>query len=231
MQTNVRLRLDMAGRALEFCHTHPDQEPATVTVVTRLTDLIGRADTLSRLARASVTTAAAAVDNKSKLRLAIEEDLSALFGIAQVASVDHPEIAVHRRRIRSQANEVTLMTAARVALAEAVVIKDRLAPYGLNDTLLANLGTGIDSYAAELARQRNALATQVGASADLKAITIDIMAVIRSLDALHKTRFKQDRELKAAWKSARNVAWRIPQPPSTDITPTRPAATTTSNAA
>ena len=230
MQTNVRLRLDMAGRALEFCHTHPDQEPATVTVVTRLTDLIGRADTLSRLARASVTTAAAAVDNKSKLRLAIEEDLSALFGIAQVASVDHPEIAVHRRRIRSQANEVTLMTVARVALAESLTVKDRLVPFGLNDTLLASLSAGIEEYSAELARQRNAIATQVGAGADLKAVTVDIMAVIKNLDALHIIRFKQDRELKAAWKSARNVAWRIAVPDSTAITPT-PLATTSSNAA
>ena len=230
MQTNVRLRLDMAGRALEFCRAHADQDPASITVVARLTDLVARAEALTRLARSSSTTAAAAVDQKTHLRLAIEEDLTALFGIAKVASTEHPDIAVHRRRIRPHANEVTLMTVARVALAESLTVKDRLVPFGLNDTLLASLSAGIEEYSAELARQRNAIATQVGASADLKAVTVDIMAVIKNLDALHIIRFKQDRELKAAWKSARNVAWRIAVPDSTAITPT-PPATTSSNAA
>jgi hypothetical protein len=40
----------------------------------------------------------------------------------------------------------------------------------------------------------------------------DIMEVVRNLDALHRIRFRDDPELKAAWKSARNVAWRVPEP-------------------
>jgi len=223
MQINSRLRYDMNGRVGEFYHTHPETDPTALQVVARLTELNTRVETLSQLQRSSVTIAAAAVSQKTQLRFDIENGLAGLFGIAQVASATHPEIAVHRRRIRPHASEVTLLTAARVAVAEALADKDRLTPFGLSDAMLTALSADIAAYSAELARHRNAMATQVGATADLKAVLIDVMKVVKNLDAINKTRFKDDRELMAAWKSARNVAWRIDEPVAPDITPTTPA--------
>jgi len=221
MHSLIRLKLDMAGRAAEFCRNHPDDNPATAQVATRLTELIDRAETLARQQRSSLTVASAAVNAKAELRLAIENGLAALFGIARVASVAHPDIAVHRRLPRAHANEVTLLTSARVAVAEATAIKEQLAPYGLNDGLLETLAADIDAYNVELGRQRTAITAQVGAGADLKAVSTDIMAVVKNLDALHRVRFRNDRELRAAWKSARNVAWQLREPvgPATPTTP------------
>ena len=118
MQTNARLRYDMSGRVGEFSHTHPAEDPTTLQVVARLTELNTRVETLSQLQRSSVTIAAAAVSQKTQLRFDIENGLAGLFGIAQVASATHPEITVDRRRIRPHASEVTLLTAALVAVAE-----------------------------------------------------------------------------------------------------------------
>ncbi|MDZ4865474.1 MAG: hypothetical protein SGJ01_18835 [Gemmatimonadota bacterium] len=223
MQVNLRLRLDMAGRAVEFCHTHPDPDTATAPVVIRLTDLVTRAETLSLQQRTSLTVVAAAVSQKIQLRLDIENALAAISGVARAAAVIHPDITVHRRLPRPRTNENTLLTMARVAVAEATAIKDQLAPYGLSDGMLTGLAADVDAYESEIARQRNALAAQVGARADLKGATSDIMKVVKNLDAIHRLRFNRDRELKAACSSARNVAWRNPEP-DVPIDPTTPGA-------
>jgi hypothetical protein len=101
-------------------------------------------------------------------------------------------------------------------VAESVAVKAILESYGLTENLLEGMNGDLDAFEAAVARQRNALATQVGAGAELKEVVQDIMEVVRNLDALHRIRFRDDPELKAAWKSARNVAWRAPEP-SADV--------------
>ena len=223
MLETIRLKLDTGGRVLEFCRTHPDPDPGTVQVVDRLGMLIGRAGDAALQQRSSLTIVAAAVSHKTELRFKIENALAALFGVAKAAAVVNPDIAVHRRLPRPRTNENSLLTMAEVAVAEATAVRDRLVPYGLRDGMLEGLKEDIDAYESEIGRQRNALAAQVGASADLRAVTKEVMQVIKNLDAIHRIRFARDPELKAAWKSARNVAWPNPEPEVAE-TPTTPGA-------
>jgi hypothetical protein len=219
MRTSIRLKLDMAGRAVEFCRAHSGDDPASKVVATRLDDPTTRANQLLQEQRTQQTTAAGAVSLKAELRDTLEESFGALVGIARVAAADHPDITVHRRKPRRRTNEATFLTTARVAVAESVEIKTILEPYGLTDALLQGITAGLDAFEAAVARQRNAIATQVGAGAELREVVHDIMAVVRNLDALHRVRFRDDPDLKAAWKSARNVAWRAPEgAPSTEST-------------
>jgi len=212
MRTSIRLKLDMAGRAVEFCRAHPAADPATTVVASRLDDLTTRANQLLQQQRTQQTAAAGAVSLKADLRDTLEESFIALVGIARAAAADHPDITIHRRRPRRRTNEATFLTTARVAVAESVAVKAILESYGLTENLLEGMNGDLDAFEAAVARQRNALATQVGASAELKEVVQDIMEVVRNLDALHRIRFRDDPELKAAWKSARNVAWRVPEP-------------------
>ncbi|MEO8139352.1 MAG: hypothetical protein ABI742_06890 [Gemmatimonadota bacterium] len=207
MDTHIRLKLDMGGRVVVFCHAHPDDNPATAPVVARLVDTVGRADLLQLKQRQSITVVAAAVEQKAELRTRIDNSLASLFGIARAASKEHPDLAVHRRLPRPRSSEAKLLQIARVAVAEATTVKDVLAGYGLTDALLTDLAADIAAYEAVLERQRQAQADQVGASKDLDGTVTDLMRVVKNLDAIHRVRFKDNRELKAAWKSARNVAW------------------------
>jgi hypothetical protein len=61
-----------------------------------------------------------------------------------------------------------------------------------------------------LNQQHNGRAAQVGAQAELDAVTSEIMLIVRQLDALNRFRFRSDAESLAAWKSAREVAWPAP---------------------
>jgi hypothetical protein len=208
MRTHIRLKLDMAGRAAEFCRAHPDDNASSKQVADRLTELVARADTLAREQRGGVVAASAAVDQKSQLRGAIREHLASLVGIARAAAKEHPDITVHRRMPPARGNEVTFLTTARVAVAEAEALKETLAPFGLGDELLTTLNQELDAYQAALARQRTGVTTQVGAGAELANVTAAIMSVVKNLDAIHRIRFTGDQERLAAWYSARNVAWR-----------------------
>jgi hypothetical protein len=223
MQETIRLRIDAGGRALEFCHTHPDPDPGTVQVVDRLGILMDRSGSLALQQRSNLATVAAAISAKTELRVTIGNELASLFGVAKSAAVAHPDLAVHRRLPPARTNEKTLLTLAGGAVTEATAAREQLIPCGLRDGMLAGLQASIDAYEAETTRQRNALAAQVGASADLKVVTSDIIKVLKNLDAIHKVRFVKDPEMKAAWKSARNVAWRNAEP-EVPVDPTTPGA-------
>lgn len=208
MRKNDRLILSMAGRAVKFCGDNPDPNPATGQVAERLVGLRNEAMDLTEVRQQGAATAAAAVQQKEQLREDIGLRLSALVQAARQAAREHPEIAVHRRIPRSvrNSNEVVLLTTARVAVAEAGTILPLLEPHGATQELLTSLTQLLDEFEQELDRQRRAMNSQVGATANLSAVCSDILSVVRNLDALHRIRFKGDPERLVAWKSARKVA-------------------------
>jgi hypothetical protein len=58
-----------------------------------------------------------------------------------------------------------------------------------------------------------------------RAVTSEIMLDVRQLDALNRFCFRNDAESLAAWKSARDVAWPVPdkeEPPAANTE--KPAA-------
>ena len=94
--------------------------------------------------------------------------------------------------------------------AEAAAHRELFRRFGMEDAFLVGLSTTLDQYdlaVQEAARGRSA---HVGARADLDAITDELMVVIEELDAMYQYRFRAEPELRAAWNSARNIAWRNP---------------------
>lgn len=208
MLAKIRLVLDMAGRALAFLLGHPDPNPATAQVIGKLASLVSRSDSLAQLQRTSQITGTAAVNLKNDLRVAIEDGMIVLSGISLAIVKSHPDMTIHIRLPQGRVAESTFVTIARVAVAEASARKELFVVEGMPEALLDEMTKLLDDYEAALTRQRNALSTQVGASAQLAAVATDIIGVVKHLDKLNRRRFKKDPELKAAWKSARNVAWR-----------------------
>jgi len=209
----------MGAKAAAFCKAHPDSNPGTAQVAARLIELSARADKLLEQNRAGIVAATTAVADKATLRAAVAADLQALMKISRQAAHRHPEISVHRRIPLARSSETEFYTSARVAVANATALMEVMAPFGLSTELLSSLTQGLDAFKAALDRKRDGLGTQIGAGADLDAVSHEIMGVVASLDAVHAIRFKTSPDQQAAWKSARNVAW----PSSTAIDSTAPA--------
>lgn len=223
MDTKFRIRLDMGGRVVVFCHSHPDDNPQTAPVVARVEEALARADVLQMQQRQSMTVVASAVNQKTESRLLIENALAALFGIAKAAVKEHPELSVHRRVPKPRSSEAELLQVAHVAVRDATAAKALLVPYGLTDALLEGLTADIAAYEAALERQRQALASQVGARGELKGVVADLMRAVKNLDAIHRLRFQKNRELRTAWKSVRHMPSPAPEPVPVAEQPSAPA--------
>jgi hypothetical protein len=207
MIAEIRIKLEMAGRALFFNLAHPSENAGHADAVARLEERVARADTLARQERTGRLTVRASVVNKSDRRKAIREHLVMLGGIAEAASVGEQNVAELFRLPPANANHKTFLTAARVAVSEAVTRRALFLKYGMPETFLDELTTALDQYEAAVNDKTAGRSAHVGAAAELAVVTEEIMQVVNQLDVLNQLRFQKDGELLAAWKSARDIPW------------------------
>ena len=94
-----------------------------------------------------------------------------------------------------------------------------LARYGLADRLLDDLAAALDAFDRTVVETNEGLRAHVGARAELKAVSDEIMRLVAMLDGLNRYRFSGNAELQAAWESAKkvvsgpNAAGRAPESP------------------
>jgi hypothetical protein len=207
MNFSIRRKLDMAARARDFCRTHTDQNPGYTAAVTRLDERLVRANALAQQQLSGQLAVSGAVVNREQLREEIYKTLGLLAGLARPAAHEEVELTVGFVRPRANSSHQAFLTGARVSAANASAHRDLLVRYGMPETFLDELGAALDSFEQALNDKHNGRAAHVGARAELAAVTSEIMLIIRQLDALNRFRFRNDAELLAAWKSARDVAW------------------------
>lgn len=207
MKTITRLQLNMAGSANAFCKAHPDPNPAGQSMAAQLDELVGRATALVQQQRASQAASTAAVERKAVLREALNVHFTSLVGIAKTAARTEPGVTIHLRLPRGRTNDAAFLALGRVAVAEATARKEAFLKLGMPEDLLERMTAELDQYDAAIIGQRGAVAAQVGAGAELSIVTQEILALLKHIDSLHRLRFRDDPELSAAWKSARNVAY------------------------
>jgi hypothetical protein len=207
MNIDIRRKLDMAGRAREFCRTHPDPNPGYTAAVARLEERLKRAEALAEQQVAGRVTVSGAVVSKEQLRHQIYTTLGLLAGLAKPAAKEDAELAVGFARPRTTLSHQAFLTRARVAAANASAHRDLLISYGMPESFIDDLGAELDQFEHALNEKHNGRAAHVGARAELAAVTSEIMLIIRQLDALVRYYFRKDAESLAAWKSARDIAW------------------------
>ncbi len=103
------------------------------------------------------------------------------------------------------------LTRSRVAAATGATHQELLTRYGMPEGFLDELNAALDRYEQVLNQQHAGRAAHVGARAELEAVTSEIMLIVGQIDALNRFHFRKDAESLAAWKSARDVAWPLPE--------------------
>jgi hypothetical protein len=220
VNADIRRKLD-TGQAVEaFSIRYPDESPAGKALTERLIALNDRGEVLAQQQRAGNLGLKSSVVEKARIRKEVRLDLEAMRQITDAASLAQPEIAVRFTLPRPKVSHKVFLTTARVALTTAQTHKELLQGYGLPEGMLERIAEAVDRYEVAVTGKSNALASRVGATADLDAVVEDIMEVVRHVDALNSLRFRDDPEKLAAWKSARNVPW----PGSTTAPEVKPAA-------
>jgi hypothetical protein len=212
MNYSIRRKLDMAGRVRDFCRTHPDPANSGYTAaVQRLEERLARAEELARQEVAGRQSVSGAVINKEELRLEIHKVMALLAGLAEPAAKEERELAAGIVRPDVNGSHQAFLTRSRVAAATASSHQELLIRYGMPEKFLDQLNAMLDQYEKALNQQHAGRAAHVGARAELEAGMADTMLTIRQIDALNRFRFRADAESLAGWKSARDVAWPLPE--------------------
>ena len=206
MNSDIRRKLEMAARARDFSLAHPSPEPSYATILGRLEERITRAEALATQQRSGVLAVRASTARRKELRERLNQSLlKHLVRCGEAASKEQPELARRFQLPHLNVTQQTYLTAAHAMVAEAQAQKELFLRHGMATTLLEDLTAALTEYGDSVEQIHTGRRDHVGASADLKAVTGEVMDLVGLLDGLNRYRFRDDPEQRAAWDSAQNV--------------------------
>jgi hypothetical protein len=206
----------MAVRVRDFFRTHQTPGVTQQGAVTRLEQLVQRAETLASQQHAGVVATRGAVEQRAELRRTLQSKLLRyLSAVGAAAARENPELAAQFRLPKPRGGNQVFVTWARGMLDKAIALKDVLVTRGMSAKLLDDLTASLTEFDQTLEATRTARLAHVGATADLQAVLAEISEQVRVLDGLVRYQFGDNEELMGAWASARNVMgpFRSQKPP------------------
>jgi len=206
MDSRVRRIVEMGKRASAFFEANQDTSLASLPALTRLRQLLARADQLLLQQRDGVNEVRAATAEKRELRRKIRRNyLAYLARVAEAAAVERPELG-RKLELPSEALPyLAFRTAVQGIVSEAQKEKELLLRHGLVEPALDALAALAAQFDREVERGLNGRRAHVGARGELDAIGDEIIQRVRQLDGLVRFRFAEDAEAQASWRSASNT--------------------------
>jgi hypothetical protein len=215
MNAKSSRKVTMGMSALEFSLAHPDASPGYTAAVTRLGELVNRAEQLVVEQHQGLQAVHAASTRKSELRRALNRAQLGHIALAgRIAAREAPELASKFVLPRQQSTYLAFRTLARGMLAEARAQKELLVKHGLAESVLDSLTQALDQFDEAMVQGTEGRRAHVGASAEMANVADEIVEVVKLIDRFNRFRFANDANTLAGWESASNV-----------VTPTHPAAT------
>jgi hypothetical protein len=206
MRAVTRRKLEMGQRVLEFSRKHSDPSAGYAAATARLQDRLTRADQLARQQVDGKAEIKVATGRKRELRrLMLQAHLDHLANVAEIASVEEPELL---RKFAFPADATTYLAfraAASSMAAEAESRKELLMKHGLSEDVLNGLKTTLDHFELALEQSAAGRLAQVGATAELVTVADEVVQIVKVMNGLVRIRFSNQGELLAAWESAANV--------------------------
>jgi hypothetical protein len=196
----------MGVRVRDFSRAHPSSDASYGRVLAELESQVQRLETLAKQQQGGVIASRASVARRRTLRRRIHHELLRhLVTVAAVAGEEHVALAGrYALPSGSHTNEV-FRTFARKLLEQGQAERELLAQYGLADKLVDDLAAALDEFDGSVIESNQGRQAHVGARAELKAVSDEVMRLVALLDGLNRYRFSGNAELLAAWESARNV--------------------------
>lgn len=196
----------MAERVRDFSKAHPSADVTYAPVLGRLEERIARMEAVAKQQQGGLLTSHASVVRRRALRRRLHHELLRhLVTVADVAAEEQPGLAERFLLPHGNATNEAFRTFARKMLEQGQAQRELLAKHGLADKLLEDLTAAVDDFDASVAESNEGRRDHIGARAELKAVSDEVMQLVELLDGLNRYRFGGNAELRAAWESARRV--------------------------
>ena len=211
----------MAVRVRDFSRAHPSTAANYTVVLDQFEERVARLEELAQQQQGGFLTKHASVARRRDIRRRLHHELLRhLVTVAEVAATKQPGLAERFVLPSGNASNEAFRALARKMLEQGQAQREVLTQNGLSETLLADLQAAVDEYDASVAETNQGKRDHVGARAELKAVSDEVMKLVGLLDGLNRYRFSGNAEMLAAWTSARNVV----APPSPQEEEPAPAA-------
>jgi hypothetical protein len=219
MKAATRRTIEMAKRVLNFSLAHRDESQGFTAALTRLEKTLAEVEIVSARQQDGITALRSATSRKRELRRKIRRtQLFHLARVAESAGDEVPAVAQKFVLMREAVPYLAFRTAARGMSAEAGKQKELLVKHGLLDSMLLDLSHSLDQFDQAVEQGTDARRTHVGASADLDALSDELIQIMRLMDGSNRYRFSADPDSLAEWESARATF----APSRTAVPPTTP---------
>jgi hypothetical protein len=221
MNTEVRRKLDMAARVREFTRARAATEPGYQPVLSRLEELLNRADAIVDRQHEGTVAATGAKARRAELRRMLHAQLvHYLVAVASIAAKDQADLAARFKLPATNTTNTAFITAVRGLIAAGQEQKDLLVQAGMAPTLLDELTAMVTDFEAASEAARTARRDHIGARADLEVISAELVEQVKLLDGITRYRFGNDPEMMAEWRAARQ---RLGAPSHAATPPATPA--------
>lgn len=213
MDRKTRRKLDAVNRVYALSRAHPSDIPGYVDAVREMGEKLARAEALAAQQAAGERQADASRALKDAIREEIVSDhVAHMVRIARVALPQDPELRRLFRKPSPGRNRQEFVAAVRAMQAEAAKYRETFVREGMPETFLEDLDAQLARYLGAVERKGLSEAQRVGAVAGLPEVVLELMALVRRLDAINRKRWHDNPELLASWRSARDVTWPHPKP-------------------
>jgi hypothetical protein len=202
----INSRLNMGRRALEFSEANPVESPGYNTTVQQLKAQLARADQLGKEQARGLALVHSTTEGKERVKRELRRShLVHIAGVVEHAADEVPELArqfdLPRIPVRGQA----FKAAVTAMLEEAERQKELLIKHGLVEDVLVNARKALDELNHLFEQSAEARRVHIGASAELQAVTDEIVQLVKILGGFNTFRLRDQPELLAAWTAASNV--------------------------
>jgi len=206
MDRQVRRKLAMVERVLEFVRTHPSEGVSWTGVVSRLEELVKDAGVMAVAEEEGRQGARGATAQRRAVRDRMHREMvTHLVLTAQVAFKGDEKRVASFALPRASRPYRAYAVAARALHARALPLREELVAAGLGDTLLDDLAVALEELdvatAAVVVRRRE----HVDARLRLLAITDELMEQVRLLGGLLRPRYRREPALAELWENVRQV--------------------------
>ena len=206
MDAESRRKIEMGRRALEFSRAHPDTEPGTAIVTTRLEQLVARAEDTATAQRNGLIHVRAASARKEELRRAmLAVPIAHLAEVGRAAAREEHELGKTFRFKPGASTYLAFRTAARGMAAAAENHKEVLLKHGLSQSVLEEFVRMLDQFDEAVALGNDGRTAHVGATRELQVVSSEIVRTVRLMDGRNRQRFAADGQLLGSWISASRV--------------------------
>ena len=176
MNTESRLKVEMAVRVRNFLRANPFGEPKADAVVAKFEERVNRAQALLTQQEDGILTARSSRVKRAEVRSRVRsEPLRHLTEITKAVALEKPEVATMFRQLVKSPNEQQFRAGAEAFLARATEHRELFSQYGMRDALIDELKSLLAAYDQAVSDADAGRRAHTGARVELKSLASELV--------------------------------------------------------